>query len=242
MAHLIALGVGDSESIQFWNTHLLLRTDAGNLLIDCGYTIKYALAEHALGLPDINAVFVSHVHGDHVFGLERIGFESRYVYNQRARLYLEPELRIPLWDQCLKGSMGYSSSGRNTLESFFDVEEISGHAFEFGGVRMRTFHTRHTVGKPSFGIVFNDSLIFTSDTNVLPWIARDRTSRPIWHDCSFVDTHPAHATVHEMIEAYPESVRRRIRIIHYGDDVDLYREEIESSLGGIVSQGSAHEL
>lgn len=241
---LTVLGTGDSESLDYWNAGFLLETDDENrLLIDCGHTIKHALRDvMSMSLPDIDAIYITHVHGDHVFGLERVGFESRYVYNKRVRLYLEPELYTPLWEQCLKGCMGTSSNGANTLEDFFDVVMVDDRRFVYGDVHMQSFETSHTAGKPCFGLVFNDRLIYTADTNPLDWLAADDSERTIIHDCSLADRHPAHATLPEMQEKYPDSVLRRVHAIHYGDEMERYRQRLEEALGGIVMQGQVFDV
>lgn len=245
MAHrLIALGTGDSEALDYRNSGFLLETaDGERMLIDCGHTIKHALRDVvSLSLPDIDAIYITHVHGDHVFGLERVGFESRYVYDKRVRLYLEPELPAPLWTNCLKGCMGDSSSGHNTLQDFFDVVMVKERCLNRSGLEMKTFPTNHTAGKPSFGLIFNDRLIYTADTNPLDWIANDRSDRMIIHDCSLAEYHPAHATVPEMLEKYPSSVRKRLYAMHYGDDMELHRQRLESAFAGVVMQGQVFHV
>src|SRR3990167_4274691 len=144
---LLILGTGHSESIEHWNTNAMLATPKGNMLIDCGFTIKYALRDQGLSLPDIDAVFITHVHGDHVFGLERIGYESRFSYGKRVKLYIRETLLTELWDQTLKGSMGLASEGENTLQDFFDVVVLKDNHFSYNGVDIRLFHTRHTPRK-----------------------------------------------------------------------------------------------
>lgn len=237
MAELLILGTGDSESLDFWNTNYLIESSAGRLLIDCGATIKYALREQQLSLAEVDAVLVSHVHGDHVFGLERLGFESRYVFHKRCRLFLPPGLEKPLWEETLRGSMGYSSEGTNQLEDFFEVSPVEHGVVEFGDVRLELFPTPHTAGKPSYGFVVNDRVIVTSDTNVIDWLARDDSARTILHDCSLQQGNPAHATLWEIIDAYPEAVRRRIIATHYGDAIESFRSQLDAAGLSIGRQG-----
>lgn len=233
------LGVGDSESMNYWNTNLLLETEGGRLLIDCGYTIKYALRDVGLTLADIDAILITHVHADHVFGLERFGYEMRYSYRRRIPLMLEPNIMHTLWDQTLKGCMGNSSDGDNRLEDFFNVYLINGHTFDFEGCRLRTFRTKHTPGMDTYGLVFDDDVIFTADSKPLNWLASDRSDRLILHDCSLQEHNPVHATLRELIRAYPRQVRNRLLAIHYGDDLEIYRSLIEQELGGVAEQGKA---
>jgi len=232
------IGTGDSESLRFNNTNLLVNYWGKKLLVDCGWTAKPALHELGIGIPDIDAIFITHVHGDHVFGLERFGFESRYVHDgHRIRLYV-PEAVLPvLWDECLKGAMGYSSDGKNELGDFFDVCVVT-ESFAWHGLHFEVFATPHTRGKPSFGLRLPHRFTFTSDTNVIRnFDALVEDDKYIFHDCYVAgDWHPAHATVQEMRNAYPESLLKRLSLIHYDDTVDSYAGRLEG-FAGPVKQG-----
>lgn len=231
------LGVGNSESLVHWNTNLLLTSDNSHLLIDCGFSIKYALHDHGLDSSQVDAVYITHLHGDHVHGLERLGFESRYVHGNRIRLILEPSLEKPLWDHCLKGTMGHSSSGENRLTDFFDIEIVENNRFQFGHCSIETFATPHTDGKDSFGVLIDGRVAFTSDSNVMPrWTMN--TPELILHDFTIQEGNPAHANHSTMLEAYPEHVRSRILLTHYDDEALPLQELLSEQFMGLAAQGS----
>lgn len=231
------LGTGDSESMRYWNTNLLLESGGQRLLIDCGYTVKYALRDTGLTLASIDGIVITHVHADHVFGLERAGYEMRYTYDRRIPLILEPDILPVLWDQTLKGCMGLSSDGENQLADFFEVQPIVDNCFEFAGCVMRTFPTPHTPGMSTYGLIFDEAVIFTADSKPLDWVAADRSSRHILHDCSLQDANPVHATLTELIQFYPKRVRERLMAIHYGDDMEANRALIEQEFQAVAEQG-----
>ncbi len=236
-ARLRFIGTGDSEAIRFWNTNLLLEAGGRRLLIDCGYTIKYALRDAGLGIPDIDEILITHTHADHAWGLERVGVETRYRYHRRVRLHAAPEVLALLWEHSLKGSMGFSSDGENRLEDFFDVSPLRKGVLPFAGLRLSLFPTLHTEGLPSYGVEIGDRVIFTSDSKPLPWLARDCSDRLILHDCSLQEDNPVHATLSELIVFYPREVRRRMLAIHYGDALEAFRPCVERALGGVAEQG-----
>lgn len=215
------IGTGDSESLRFFNTNLLVEAGGRRLLVDCGWTAKQALARIGLGFQHLDAVFITHVHGDHVFGLERAGFEGRYVHRRKLRLFVPRVLRSVLWDECLKGSMGITSEGEMALEDFFEVCEVE-ERFSWSGLEFQLFPTTHTPGKPSFGIRLAGAFVHTSDTNVLPdlpGLARD--VELVFHDAHTGHArHAAHATPEEMAAAYPAWLLRKIVWVHYGDNVE----------------------
>ena len=80
MAHLTMLGVGHSESIRHWNTNAMVTAGRRRLLVDAGYTIKFALHDLGLTFADVHAIFLTHVHADHCFGLERMAYECRFQH------------------------------------------------------------------------------------------------------------------------------------------------------------------
>lgn len=236
------IGTGDSESMKFHNTNLLLEYQEGRLLVDCGWTAKQALHDLGLGIPDIDAIFITHVHGDHVFGLERFGFESRYVHDgYRIKLFV-PESVLPiLWEECLKGSMGYSSDGQNTLHDFFDVCVVN-DGFVWQGLHFQTFSTTHTKGKPSFGVRLPHRFTFTSDTNVIEGFeVLVDDDLYVFHDAYVAGAiHPAHATVQEMREAYSPALLRRIQLVHYDDAIVEHQEKLHG-FAGWVRQGEVFQ-
>ena len=238
---LTVLGTGDAQASRYWNTCYLIEAGGQRLLIDCGYTIKHALANVDLVLADIDAVFITHVHGDHVHGLERLGLESRYVLNRRPQLLLAPGIRTPLWDRCLRGTMA-GDGDHGELEDFFAVQDVDPAGFHWQDVNFRLFPTPHVPGKTSFGLIINDRLIITSDTNPVPWLAEDDSDRIILHDCSLDEVNPVHTTLNELEQVYPPQVLRRLWAIHYGDELETYRERIEGFCAGVAWQGQVFAL
>jgi len=206
------IGTGDSESMCFHNTNLLIKHNHKRILIDCGWTAKQALYDIGLGICDIDAIFITHVHGDHVFGLERFGFESRYVHDgHRIQLFVPASVLPYLWNECLKGSMGYSSDGVNTLADFFDVHIVDEPHFTWHGIQFDIFPTTHTVGKPSFGVRVPHYFTFTSDTNVIEGFTEMvGDDKYIFHDGYVAhEFHPAHATVKSMKDYYGEQFTKQ---------------------------------
>ena len=235
------IGSGDSECLSYYNTNMLLEHQGKRMLIDCGWTAKRALHDLGLGITDIDAIYITHVHGDHVFGLERFGFESRYVYHDyRIKLFVPQGVLPLLWDETLKGSMGYSSDGENALEDFFDVCVVN-DTFTWQGLGFQLFPTPHTKGKPSFGIRLPHRFTFTSDSNVInDFESLVDDDKYIFHDAySAGDFHPAHATIEEMRDAYVAKLRQRVYLVHYDDGIYDRLSSLQD-FAGIVEQGKVY--
>ena len=74
---IIALGTGSAFTMKGKQTNLLIKRNDKFLLIDCGQDIRWSLQDFDLTFKDIDAVYVSHAHADHIGGLEYLGF-TRY--------------------------------------------------------------------------------------------------------------------------------------------------------------------
>lgn len=242
MAVLTMLGVGHSEAMDHWNNNAMIEAGGRCLLIDAGYTIKYALRDRGLELSDVDAIFLTHVHADHCFGLERIGYECRFKYGFKPTLYLPPGVYEELWEQTLKGVMGQVGEGPAELSDFFDVVLLDDKPFEFEGVRLAHFQNQHTPEKPSYGLMVNDHLLFSGDTRAIPEVVDRFSPEVILHDATLSDWNPVHASVQELCECYPADIRSRMHLMSYEDYFEKHRAHVEQEFAGFAFQGQAFPL
>ena len=242
MAILTMLGVGHSEALANWNNNAMITVDGRRLLIDAGYTIKFALHQQGLTLEDVDAIFITHVHADHCFGLERMAYECRFRYQKKPTLYLAPGIYEELWDQTLKGVMGQVGEGPATLDDFFHIVQLDGDEFEYHGVQLAYFQNRHTPGKISYGLWINERLLFSGDTRAIPEIVERFNPDVILHDSTLSEWNPVHASVTELLESYPDAVRRRMYLMSYEDHWEEYQAQIETEFAGFARQGQEFTL
>lgn len=73
---VIFAGVGEAFDENYGNTTLLIQAGSGKkrrqLLLDCGFTAAHAFWKASQNPMDLDAVWVSHFHADHFFGLPLI--------------------------------------------------------------------------------------------------------------------------------------------------------------------------
>jgi len=119
---ILALGTGSAFTLNNYQMSFLIDDE---LLFDCGGDIRFALRDQGLNHRDIKNVFASHLHGDHVGGLEWLGFSSYFDPScPRPNLFISESLVDPLWDKCLAGGMGSLQGLICNLHTYFNVHPI----------------------------------------------------------------------------------------------------------------------
>ncbi|MEQ3695604.1 MAG: MBL fold metallo-hydrolase [Pseudomonadales bacterium] len=236
------IGCGNSESIKHFNNNALLCSADGNLLIDCGYTAKLALHEQGYSWSDIDAVYITHVHGDHVFGLERLAFESRFKLNFRPKLFLEPSLEKELWEQTLKGSLGNINGKDQVLADYFDVQFIQNHEFSFGRHHIQSIPVDHAPDKSAFGILIDNYLFYSGDTKAIPQVVNELAFEIGFHDASVAEVSPVHAHFESLKSAYSADACKKLYLMSYEDDWQSAAKDIDGTFAGLAQQGQEVRL
>jgi ribonuclease BN (tRNA processing enzyme) len=231
---LTFLGTGSAFSKKFGNNSAVVSVGDKNLLIDCGRTTPDDLSKSKFAWSDIDAIFITHLHGDHVYGLEEAGFFGRYVLKKKPHIiFPHKKVKNDLWEKVLKGTMMQGDLERNmAFDDYFTYEIVDDREqyFEFNGVMFSVFATQHVPNKKSYGLVIGEYnyIVYTSDTlfdeDMIKAFADDG-AKAIFHDCQFPDYEgKVHCSLSELA-TLPKEVREKIFIMHYGDDLadNFYR-------------------
>ncbi len=67
---LIFLGTGSAFTLENYQSNMLVESPEGLLLIDCGGDARHSLARQGWTALDITDIYISHLHADHIGGLE----------------------------------------------------------------------------------------------------------------------------------------------------------------------------
>ncbi|MEX0739806.1 MAG: MBL fold metallo-hydrolase [Pseudohongiella sp.] len=236
------LGCGHSESLEHFNNNAAVLSEAGNLLIDCGHTVKHALYAQDLSISDIDAIYISHVHGDHVFGLERVAYEALFKYKKRIKLFFHHSLYRELWHETLKGSLGLLGEGPAALEDYFEVYQLDRLEFEIFGNYYQLLPVKHTPGKPAFGLLINNDILYTTDTTAIPELIECLDFRVGFHDVTFTAENPVHATLESLLKWYPSSIRQKLYLMSYEDTWRKFEDKVKQDFRGLAAQGMEFEL
>ena len=142
--HLQFVGCGDAfGSGGRFNTCFHLVGKKINALIDCGATSLVAMNKLAINLSDINTIFLTHFHADHVGGLPFFLLELHYVLKRQRGLTVAgpPSLKSRYGE-----IMETAFPGTKTVEWSFPLtlsEMEIGKRNEIGNLRITPFHVVH---------------------------------------------------------------------------------------------------
>jgi glyoxylase-like metal-dependent hydrolase (beta-lactamase superfamily II) len=105
------LGVGSSQAVELGSASAVIeRDDAPVLMIDCGHEALTAYLAHYGRAP--SALFITHVHMDHVAGLERLFYKIYFdpALRGKVRLYV-PAAIVPYLQARLADYPGVIAEG-----------------------------------------------------------------------------------------------------------------------------------
>jgi len=234
------------------------KTVTRRLLMDAGSTIAEALDVNGLVPTDIDSIFVSHLHGDHVHGLEYIGFKTFFIPEfgtNKPKLMGNHKVLDKLWENVLKGTMGSLNGSRAELSTYFDTVKIKPRdGFQFMGTEFFTVQVPHVIDDleevPAYGLRFKEddiNFFITGDCRFDFWrlMGQYEAADVIFHDCEMI-TYPdsVHAQFSELKDIPPE-YKAKMWLYHYmlyGKTFEeLEAEVIAEGFAGLVTRGQVFD-
>lgn len=237
---VLIVGVGDAFTARHFGTSCVVEGPEGHILVDCPDSLRRALAEATMrsgwrvDLESIRDVVITHLHGDHVNGLEALGFlqwlQRRTHPAPAPRLHMGPGAAARIWERL---APAMDQGGSATLADYFELHVLEPNApVRIAGLEVETRPTGHPV--PTTALRFaNGSKRFgwSADTpwdpGLIEWLSEcdlfvHETSDP-----------PAHTPL-ERLNRLPEQTRRKMRLAHLGDGFDPRTTDIRPLVQGEV--------
>ena len=213
-------GVGNASAVELGSAMATLeRGGAPWLTIDCGGEGLTAFQARYGDMP--MAVFITHVHLDHVAGMERLFVASYFDPARRGqvRLYVPAPL-VPLLHQRIASYPNVLAEGGANFWDAFQLVPV-GEAFWHDGQRLEVFPVRHHWPDTAFGLRLHGSVVWTGDTRPIPeMLARHADAGElIAHDCG-LHGNPSHSGIDDLEREYPPALLARCVLYHYASVED----------------------
>ena len=164
------IGCGNAFSHKSFNQSFLLEEDGRTMLIDCGLQVPEALENAGVDFKKIDDIYISHLHSDHIGGLEYFAF-SRYDWLNKPRnvqndensnaptIIANKQLLEDLWNKSLRGGLESMEGFVSNINTFFKTFPVEPNfSFHWKGWDVSLIQQIHimsgSVIMPSFGIMF----------------------------------------------------------------------------------------
>jgi ribonuclease BN (tRNA processing enzyme) len=251
---LIFLGTGSAFTLDNYQSNILIDAPGGRLLIDCGDDARRSLAEQGLTATDISEVYVSHLHADHIGGLEWLGLVTYFSGSKddptrRPRLHVHHTLLDDLW-LSLHGGMGTIQGRVAKLDTYFDVRPIARNgSFTFADIDFQAVQVVHYYDGfeivPTYGLLVENTALrvfITTDAQLMPNQMDDFRGMAdyIFQDC---ETSKFASSVHAHygeLKRLPEDVKAKMWLYDYqdGDKPDCAKD----GFLGWIEKGQVFDL
>jgi ribonuclease BN (tRNA processing enzyme) len=213
-------GVGNASAVELGSAMATLeRGGAPWLTIDCGGEGLTAFQARYGDMP--MAVFITHVHLDHVAGMERLFVASYFDPARRGqvRLYVPAPL-VPLLHRRIASYPNVLAEGGANFWDAFQLVPV-GEAFWHDGQRVEVFPVRHHWPDTAFGLRLRGSVVWTGDTRPIPEMLAGHADAGelIAHDCG-LHGNPSHSGIDDLEREYSPALLARCVLYHYASAED----------------------
>jgi len=172
---LTLLGTGCTvvDESRYGPAHLV-RSDTASVLIDCGSGVTQRLLSAGSSGRDIDAVFLTHLHSDHIIDFYQLIASSWHQGRDRPQVVYGPrgtrryvEGLMDLWEA--ERSQRIEHELRPSIKALeVEIVEFShGETFGFGDLTVSAIEVDHRPVRDAFGFVFEQGvskLVFSGDT------------------------------------------------------------------------------
>ncbi|GAB6441065.1 hypothetical protein bcgnr5369_03360 [Bacillus cereus] len=225
---LTFLNAGDAFAFEQGHNSALLEFDNTNLVIDFPATNRAALRKLGMDLGDVENVFITHLHEDHINGIQQFAYFNKFVTGRKPNLYIAEDLVDGLWETVRQGLL-YGVGALHTIEDYFVVKTLKQEqGFVIDDIEFGIVKTKHFEGMSSYGLLAKKYFYFSGDSLVdYDFLTKIHPSvQTIFHDVHLKDINiPVHASVKD-IKKLPQEIQEKIFIMHYHDEyVDKEKRE-----------------
>lgn len=245
---LTIVGCGDAfGSGGRGNTCFRLDSSGKTIVVDFGASAMVAWSRLGLDTRDIDAVVLSHLHGDHFGGLPFLLLQSQFVALRDKPLTIAgpPGLNARLEALC---EAMFPGMMRNKWRfPLFILEVAPGDPQTIGGFDVCTVEVIHPSGAPATGVRVSDGarlFAYSGDTQwteALTEVAKDADLLMI--ECYAAQPGvPFHIDWPTLSQNLPRLMAKRIMLTHLGDSALAIMCDMEQAGLEIAADGKSYEI
>jgi ribonuclease BN (tRNA processing enzyme) len=203
---------------------IFLRAPAGGVLIDCGATTSGGLAELGIPRDEIDAILVSHFHGDHFAGIPFLLLGALYEDERKRPLWIAGPAGIEARVHALASAMGYAIEDRAWSFPLRFTELAPGREQEVGPVRVDAFQVLHQPQSAPHGLALRfgrSRLVYSGDTGYFPGLPECVGDADLFVcECTYLDNDYAyHLNLGRLTEHRHEFRCERTILTHLGEEM-----------------------
>lgn len=229
---LTFLGTGAAFSLENYQSNLLIEAQGERLLIDAGSDIRFSLQAAGFSYKDIHSIYITHIHNDHVGGMEFLAFLKYFDSTcPKPHLYCHKWIGEDLWAFCLKGGLASIQGKILQMDDYFILHMLGkDEMFRWQGLTFQLVQSLHVDNGywvvPTFGVLITDpasgkKVYHTSDTQLdLRYLANAYAQADvIIQDC---ETLPFKTGVHghyDDLRLLDPAMKAKMYLWHYQDNV-----------------------
>ena len=255
MMQLLFLGSGSAfttDRNNYQSNVLIIDDQQNKLLIDCGSDIRFSLHAVNFCCHHITDIYISHLHADHVGGLEYIAFSTKFnSHPQKPRLYLSHDIAEELWENSLSAGLRSLKGRCATIDDYFIMNVInnSENDFYWQNIRFELVKMKHIDNglylMPCYGLFFElngTKIFFTTDTQFyLPYLQPfyDKADL-IFHDCE-LSPYPSRVHAHfNELKQLPLAIKNKMWL--YGYQPLTLPDPLEQGFLGFVKRAQSFDF
>lgn len=244
---LVFVGTGDALDPDLPNTSLLLRGPQ-TLLLDCGYAVPHAFWQRSRDVNLLDAVWISHAHADHVFGLPALLLWMRLGGRKRPLTLLGGPGSQARLEQVLElGYPGSYAPGKCYPIEFRELHPGSlGH---LGALELRVAASAHSVPNHALRIEAPGmrSLVYSGDGAPTP-ATRElcRGAGVLVHECFFLRARSTpgpskHGDLDSCLALARAAAVETLALLHFSSDSSSSSSSSDSSSDSSDAKHSIRE-
>jgi ribonuclease BN (tRNA processing enzyme) len=123
---------------------IVLRGGSGTVLLDCGATTGSGLHQLGIAIDEIDAILLSHFHGDHFGGVPLLLLAALYEDERKRPLAIGGPPGVEARVRQLAASMGHDLDRREWSFPITFEEMPAGRRCEVGPAQVQSFETHHS--------------------------------------------------------------------------------------------------